>query len=83
MIDVLFFGKFSDLLQVGEKIQLSSDQVSTVEDVFKQFANTHPTIYQAISEPQVLVAVNQQIVPLHSAVKEGDTVAFLPPVTGG
>jgi molybdopterin synthase sulfur carrier subunit len=29
------------------------------------------------------VAVNQQMVGLDAAVKDGDEVAFFPPVTGG
>lgn len=33
--------------------------------------------------PRLLVAVNQQHAGLEAMVKEGDEVAFFPPVTGG
>ena len=37
----------------------------------------------ALEPGKLLAAVNQSIVPLDTEVKEGDEVAFFPPVTGG
>jgi molybdopterin synthase sulfur carrier subunit len=35
------------------------------------------------NETRVLTAVNQVVVPITAAIKDGDEVAFFPPVTGG
>ena len=32
---------------------------------------------------RLLAAVNQQMVPMHTSIDDGDEVAFFPPVTGG
>ncbi|GAL09539.1 molybdenum cofactor biosynthesis protein MoaD [Vibrio astriarenae] len=37
----------------------------------------------ALDSGKLLAAVNQSIVPLNTALNEGDEVAFFPPVTGG
>ncbi len=36
-----------------------------------------------IIPPNTLVAVNMMYADIHAAVKDGDEVAFFPPVTGG
>ena len=41
-------------------------------------------LYERIAKKdQVLVAVNGVFVPLETVVREGDEVAFFPPVSGG
>ena len=37
----------------------------------------------ALQSDKLLVAINQTLMPLESAVKNGDEIAFFPPVTGG
>jgi len=32
---------------------------------------------------RLLAAINQQMVPMHTSIDDGDEVAFFPPVTGG
>lgn len=36
-----------------------------------------------LREPNILIAVNQQMVKPQAALNDGDEVAFFPPVTGG
>ena len=36
----------------------------------------------ALEKGKLLVAINQTLMPLESAVKNGDEIAFFPPVTG-
>ena len=81
MIDVRFFGKLGDI--AGQDIRLNDADVSTVKDILDYLATESPTIYAEVTGPQVLIAVNQQIVTADSVVNAGDEVAFLPPVTGG
>lgn len=83
MIRIRLFGKFSDLIAGGDELSVSAETITCVEDIFRYCAEKIPTVYAQISEPQVMVAVNQEIVSREAAVKDGDEVAFLPPVTGG
>lgn len=65
-----------------ETIGRDSDELSvngpmTVEQVWLQSTNN-------MSPPeQLLVAVNQEYANFNNEVKDGDEVAFFPPVTGG
>ncbi len=65
-----------------ETIGRDSDELSvngpmTVEQVWQQTTNN-------MSPPeQLLVAVNQEYANFNNEVKDGDEVAFFPPVTGG
>lgn len=51
-------------------------------------AGTVVEVWAAVAEGEampdnLLMAVNQDYVQAHAAVKDGDEVAFFPPVTGG
>lgn len=81
MIEVRFFGKLGDI--AGESLQLDNSAATTVADILKYLSQEVPALHDEVTGPQVLIAVNQQIVTSGHPVSEGDEVAFLPPVTGG
>ena len=83
MIRVLFFGKFSDMVDNPGGLELPPEGVATVADIVSRIASVDPVLHEEITRPQVLVAVNQDLVSRETAVNDGDEVAFLPPVTGG
>ena len=56
---------------------VSNNSISTVEDIWK-------TVAKGESLPiNVLCAINLEYVKPDASVKDGDEVAFFPPVTGG
>jgi len=64
--------------QLGtECCQAEPDAVSNVEEALRAVAGDSP------QGENVLVAVNMEYVKPGAAVKDGDEVAFFPPVTGG
>jgi molybdopterin synthase sulfur carrier subunit len=79
VVKLLFFGRLSDYAN-GVPTQI---QASTAAEIRQQLATEYPLLATELSEPQVLVAVNKQIVDWQQALQDGDEVAFLPPVTGG
>ena len=62
-------GRADDMLDTGD--------VVTVLDVWTRVSG------QAVLPPNTLVAVNAEYAEAEHQVKDGDEVAFFPPVTGG
>jgi molybdopterin synthase sulfur carrier subunit len=67
---------------LGERIGRSEDHIetagiSTVADVWQRAAGAVPL------PANTLTAVNLEYVSLQQPVRDGDEVAFFPPVTGG
>lgn len=81
MIKVLFFAQTRELVGV-DSVDLDMD-FATVEDIRAHLANQEGKWDLALDPGKLLAAVNQDIMPLDCAVKDGDEVAFFPPVTGG
>ena len=57
--------------------EISIADISTVEKIWQQATNNMPR------PERLLVAVNQEYSDFSESVKDGDEVAFFPPVTGG
>ena len=82
MIEVKFFARLRDQLgQAGQA--LDAQQVNTADDVRTLLINQQPDWQTMLSDHSVLVAVNQTMADWQTPVRDGDEVAFFPPVTGG
>lgn len=73
-IQVKFFASLRE--QLGRSDTEIAD-ASTVAEAWQQATDGQPL------PERILVAVNLDYATLDSAVKDGDEVAFFPPVTGG
>lgn len=73
-IQVKFFASLRE--QLGRN-ETEITTASTVADAWQQATDGEPL------PDRMLVAVNLDYATLDSAVKDGDEVAFFPPVTGG
>jgi len=82
MIQVLFFASLRERLNT-ERIELPADNLDTVDAVLAALLTHSEQFNQVLSQPKPLMAVNQEIALPSTAVKDGDEVAFYPPVTGG
>jgi len=83
-IEVLYFANIKELLDVDrEEVHLPHGQ--NVADLCRQLA-ARGGQWQAVFSPAesaLKVAINQELSDWHQELKEGDEVAFFPPVTGG
>lgn len=73
-IEVKFFASLRETLGRGE---ITLDTAATVSDAWVQATEN------AEAPANLLVAVNLDYADMQTAVKDGDEVAFFPPVTGG
>ena len=83
MITVLFFAQVRERL--GEaKLELDFQADWSNADQLRLHLSEKDAKWQSVlSSDKLLVAVNQELCSLHQAIKDGDEIAFFPPVTGG
>lgn len=75
-ITVKFFASLRESIGQADN-RLNADNIRTAADVWKIATNNHEPI------SNMLIAINMEYAKLDDAVKDGDEVAFFPPVTGG
>ncbi|WP_301099198.1 molybdopterin synthase sulfur carrier subunit [Otariodibacter sp.] len=81
MIKVLFFAQTRELVDT-DSLELEA-KFSTAEQLRKHLSQKGRKWALALESGKLLVAINQTISPLSAEIKDGDEVAFFPPVTGG
>lgn len=81
MIKVLFFAQTRELVEC-EQLEIES-HFETAESLRQHLAEKGEKWALALPKERLLVAVNQKLCGLETAIKDGDEVAFFPPVTGG
>ncbi|CAK2621616.1 molybdopterin synthase subunit MoaD [Vibrio crassostreae] len=81
MITVLFFAQTRELVGV-DSVEVDA-QFKTIAAIRNHLVTQEGKWDIALEEGKLLAALNQSIVPLTTEVKDGDEVAFFPPVTGG
>ncbi len=79
-ISVLFFGVLKDLAaRSGETVDLPEG--ARVRDLLLHFAHGAPRLQAML--PSLAISVNREYAEIDRALREGDEVALLPPVSGG
>ncbi len=82
MIEVRFFAQLREELGV-EILSLETEGLDNMAQLRARLLAEHPEWQEALGRPALLLAVNHALVKLDHPVREGDEVAFMPPVTGG
>src|SRR5271155_1886643 len=79
-VRILFFGMLKDLVGRGSDL-LNLPERATLGDVFTHYEEINPRLGKLAAS--IAISVNQEFAGPDSSLKEGDEVAFLPPVSGG
>ena len=83
MIKVLFFASFREQLGTDFE-QIEAEGLTDAGSVLSMLRARGDVWGKIFAEEQtVMIAVNQEVAEAHTAIKNGDEVAFFPPVTGG
>lgn len=84
MITVRYFASIREKLNCAEESLQLPASVKSVEDLVKHLVQVHGALWaETLQSASVLVAVNQTVEKKNASIKDGDELAFFPPVTGG
>ncbi len=83
MLQLRYFASLRDQLDCDNEELSWQDHFSTVSDIKNHLSERNEHWQQLLSKNTILIAINQQMVNANSPVKDGDEIAFFPPVTGG
>jgi MoaE-MoaD fusion protein len=79
-VKVLFFGILKEIVgRAEDSIEVADD--ARLESVFTRYARQFPRLTDL--EGSIVLACNQEFCDRSAAIREGDEIAFLPPVSGG
>ena len=76
----LFFAQYRDFAGAGE-LSVELPEAATVADLVERLRGDGNGLSRLPARP--VVAVNMDYAPLATALRDGDEVAFIPPVAGG
>ena len=83
VINVLYFARIKDALGLEKESLELEHSIKTVNDLVQYLAARGAAWRDSLIDNKVLIAVNQEICGSNENIKNGDEVAFFPPVTGG
>ena len=84
MIDVHYFASIRESLGRAHEQLPAHEATMTVASVMDALIAQHGALWdRVLREGRVLMAVNQAVARPDTVVRDGDEVAFFPPVTGG
>ncbi|MFL2492268.1 MAG: molybdopterin converting factor subunit 1 [Luminiphilus sp.] len=82
-ITVKFFSLIREAVDTEQLTLEMSDSLSTVEALKNELSLRGEIWKEALSHPNLIQAINQRVVFQEEGIKDGDEVAFFPPMTGG
>jgi len=80
MVKILFFAAAADAFGAAT-IEVDSNGGASVGDLLDRLATSYPASREVLRRSAV--AVNEQYAPRSTPVRPGDTIAIIPPVSGG
>jgi molybdopterin synthase sulfur carrier subunit len=83
VIRVRLFASLRERLDCAQRELPWTEATASVAGVKRSLGSLGADWQQALAEPAIISAVNQEVVDDDNPVADGDEVAFFPPVTGG
>ncbi|MBF0144625.1 MAG: molybdopterin converting factor subunit 1 [Magnetococcales bacterium] len=83
MVRFLYFAWVRERIGFGEERVILPEQVRTVAQCIQFLRSMDAKHDEALADPSLRVAVNQEYAQLETAITDHDEIAFFPPVSGG
>jgi len=83
MIQLRYFASLRERLGIGDEAVTLPDDVDTVAGLQRWLQDRGEPWSGALADEHLLIAVNQKITERSASIRDGDEVAWFPPVTGG
>lgn len=81
-IDILYFASLAEKLACDKETLDLPEDIHTIEDL-TLYISSRGLPWSQLRDSTILSAVNHEMAKANSEIKDGDEVAFFPPVTGG
>lgn len=84
MLKILYFASLRERMGRTEEDLTAPGEVATVADLIRHLQGRDPAGAAAFTQPGLVrAAVNQEFAHPQTTIRDGDEIAFFPPVTGG
>jgi molybdopterin synthase sulfur carrier subunit len=83
MIQLRYFASLRERLGIGDETVSLPDDVDTVAGLQRWLQNRGEPWSGAFADEHLLIAVNHEVAERADDVRDGDEIAWFPPVTGG
>jgi len=83
MIQLRYFASLRERLGIGDEAVTLPDDVDTVAGLQRWLQDRGEPWSGALADERLLIAVNQKITERSASIRDGDEIAWFPPVTGG
>ena len=83
MIRILYFARLRELLGLSEESVELNDSIATVDQLRQFLCDRGEPWTQTLQRDGLFISINHNVVQDEHPIKDGDEVAFFPPVTGG
>jgi len=83
MIQLRYFASLRERLGIGDETITIPDDVYTVAGLQRWLQNRGEPWSGAFADERLLIAVNHEVAERAEDVRDGDEIAWFPPVTGG
>jgi molybdopterin synthase sulfur carrier subunit len=83
MIQLRYFASLRERLGIGDEAVMLPDSVDTVAGLQRWLQDRGEPWSGALADERLLVAVNHSLAERADDVRDGDEIAWFPPVTGG
>ena len=79
-VKVFYFSSIKDIVKKSNE-EITLENNSSVSELLKVLKEKYPEISDHLNN--IMIAINEEYSTLETTLKNGDTVALIPPVSGG